>query len=439
MGSGGVLRMRPHVAAPLVKTLGALALFALALPQGARADTPAPLPYIAREFKRLPRASQVAAVKAVQDFLRKWEGVLAETYEVETASGWSLFEEAWAAGERCLYGGWTSSLGASGKCSSPERGNPLYDDLFKKAGCGEGGFLCSPALFGAKTCLPRSQRRGKTDAETRSLIASTYQNCRRKFSGSAEDVVKHIESDPAALKIFQETIRSIEETCDNSEHPQKKWGMCRNIKRDFDRIFQLFAKKYPDVHFSHGCYEALNLIKGCASSGERDRQKCGYPKFLRAFRVPGSTSEVVVTAPEKAEFGGTNDDPFDLNFFRLKDVRLAANKDVEQLAGKSVEQVKALGFWESSDSWASYYAAINNEITLQLSERVAEYEASAKPNEPLLLKLRAVVLACKDVKHAAFRAERLKACRISSADPARCEGGTQATERPEGSGARPGR
>jgi hypothetical protein len=459
--------MRPRRAVQIACFALGLTLPLAGLPQDAHgagreaASRTSPLPYISRNFSHLPRAGQIAAVKAVQDFIRQWEGVLAETYDIDempttsrlrdAATQWaalmSLVEnEAWAAGPatHCLYGGWTSSLNARGKCNSPEWGNPHYRDLFIQAGCKAGEFLCSPALFGASTCLPRGKRVGRDAAQTRALIASTYQNCRHQFRGTPEDVVKHLIEDREAFITFQETVLAIEASCEgDAPHPQKRWGMCASIKRQFDRIAQKYREKYPDLGPASECYDALDEIKGCAGDDPRPRARCGYPPLVRTYRSPGPGGDVIVSTPSKADLG-KDGDIVDMHLYRIPGALLTGNKDVEILAGKSVDQVKASEIWKTPAKFELYYPALLNEITLQTRERLAEYRAytSKGPHEAFRLKFEKALRSCGDVsKNAAFMAARLEACRAIAQDPRTCDPAARpATGTPAGSGAaEPGR
>src|SRR6185295_13511134 len=76
----------------------------------------------------------------------------------------------------CLYGGWASV--AQGKCPSPARTKKVYQKLFEAAkaagACKDGGFLCSPALFGENLCLTPQKAAD---------VQSTYSNCRQAFDG----------------------------------------------------------------------------------------------------------------------------------------------------------------------------------------------------------------------------------------------------------------
>jgi hypothetical protein len=411
------------------------------LPQDvSAASTTQPLPYISTQFHRLPRPSQIAAVRAVQDFMRQWEGVLSDTYAGDEAGTNRLRQatERWASllsgieeqaqaeetARRCLYGGWNSTLSSAGRCLSPERGNPRYAELFKKAGCQAGEFLCSPALFGPKTCLPRSKRVGRDAAETRALVSSTYQNCRRQFRGSVDELVAHLTSDRDAFAVFQETVLAIDAACEgDAPHPQKRGGMCSSISAAFGRIAAKYRQKYPDLGQASECYDALDEIKGCAGGASHTRSECGYPPLVRMYRSPGPGGEVIVSTPSKADLG-KDEGVVDMNLYLIRGAVLGANKDVVALAGKPLEQVKAAAFWNAPAAFSRFYPALLFEITQQMRERLVEYRAIAAQDQKEAFRARfdTAIRECVGISHNAdFMAARREACRAVAQDPATCE------------------
>ncbi len=229
--------------------------------------------------------SKAAILETYTNFLQTYEGSSAKRISLyEQIAMPDIFSSAWADDVlNCIYAGWPSLL-VNGKCSSPIKNNPDYNN----GSCGANSMQCQPLLFGANLCAPIVSNIDRQMA---------FSNCNKQFKESGisyEGLVKEIQKNKDEKKLLN-LLDLADQICKTGV--QKSSGMCKLLMQNLEAIKKMNIS-LSEVGAKEVVLALSDAQKLALTLGKNPKTDCVVVKPQTDIAPPVLTGGKIVVKPQ---------------------------------------------------------------------------------------------------------------------------------------------